>query len=129
MSAFHNSKFETYQAEAREKWGSTHAYRQYEEKRYTERQHRDLMGETDRIMAEFAARMKRGEASHSAEARSLVRLLQDHITRHYYRCTDEILAGLGQMYLADERFKHNIDKHGDGTAAFVSQAIEVYCRK
>ena len=60
---------------------------------------------------------------------ALVAGLQAHITEHYYTCTDEILAGLGKMYIADERFKKNIDKYGDGTAEFASDAIEVYCRK
>ena len=43
-----------------------------------------------------------------------------------YTCTDEILAGLGQMYAADERFKKNIDKYGDGTAEFAKEGIRVY---
>jgi hypothetical protein len=58
-----------------------------------------------------------------------VKTLQDHITGNYYHCTKEILAGLGQMYVADERFKSNIDRHGSGTAAFICEAIAVYCRK
>ena len=32
------------------------------------------------------------------------------------------------MYVFDERFKNNIDKNGDGTAEFVCEAIEIYCR-
>ena len=63
------------------------------------------------------------------EAQALVAKLQAHITENYYTCTDEILAGLGKMYVADERFKKNIDKYGDGTAEFASEAIAVYCRK
>jgi hypothetical protein len=55
--------------------------------------------------------------------------LQAHITENYYTCTDEILAGLGQMYAADERFKKNIDKYGEGTAEFVSKAIAIYCKR
>ncbi|MBR6634885.1 MAG: TipAS antibiotic-recognition domain-containing protein, partial [Clostridia bacterium] len=35
---------------------------------------------------------------------------------------------LGQMYVADERFRNNIDNHALGTAEFVSRAIEVYCK-
>ena len=54
--------------------------------------------------------------------------LQDYITENFYHCTDDILAGLGQMYACDERFKNNIDKCGEGTAEFVSKAIEVYCK-
>ena len=46
-----------------------------------------------------------------------------------YTCTDEILAGLGKMYIADERFKKNIDKYGEGTAEFAAGAIAMYCQK
>ena len=38
------------------------------------------------------------------------------------------LAGLGQMYACDERFKKNIDKYGEETAEFVAGAIEIYFR-
>ena len=44
-----------------------------------------------------------------------------------YHCTDTILKGLGQMYLADQRFQENIDENGLGTAQFMSKAIEIYC--
>ena len=60
---------------------------------------------------------------------SLVQKLQNHITENYYTCTKGILSGLGQMYVADERFKSNIDKHADGTAEFISEAIAVYSQK
>ena len=66
----------------------------------------------------------------SEEAQSLVKNLQDFITNHYYTCTDEILSGLGKMYVGDERFKKNIDKAGGaGTAEFAAKAIEIYCSK
>jgi hypothetical protein len=56
-------------------------------------------------------------------------MLQNHISENYYLCTNEILAGLGQMYVADERFKNNIDKRADGTAEFICEAIAAYCSK
>ena len=52
-----------------------------------------------------------------------------HITANYYTCTDEILAGLGKMYVADDRFKKNIDKYSEGTAEFASAAIAVFCQE
>lgn len=55
--------------------------------------------------------------------------LQNHITENYYTCNREILSGLGQMYVADERFKNNIDKHAEGTAEFISEAIAIYSQK
>ena len=81
------------------------------------------------ILADFSVCMKNGEETDSEKTQNLVKTLQNHITENYYHCTNEILAGLAQMYIADERFKSNIDKHGTGTAEFVSKAIEIYCRK
>jgi hypothetical protein len=131
MKAFDNSEFEKYQAEAREKWGKTEAYKEHGErtKNYSKQKWNSLAEGMDLIMAEFARCMTRGETPDSAEAQDLVKTLQDHITGNYYHCTKEILAGLGQMYVADERFKSNIDRHGSGTAAFICEAIAVYCRK
>ena len=131
MKAFDNSEFEKHKAEAKEKWGSTEAYKEHAERtqNYSQQKWNSLAEGMDNIMAAFAACMARGEAPDSAEAQALVKTLQDHITGNYYHCTNEILAGLGQMYVADERFRSNIDKHGDGTAAFISESIEVCCRK
>lgn len=122
---------ETYRAEAKEKWGKTDAYREFEvkSKGRSKQKWDDLAKEMDAIMAEFALCMKQGESSASSEAKSLVKKLQSHITEHYYLCTDEILLGLGQMYVADDRFQNNIDKHAAGTAAFIRDAIEGYCGK
>ena len=73
--------------------------------------------------------MKSGTEPNSSDAQALVKKLQDYITENYYTCTDEILAGLGQMYVADERFKSNIDKYADGTAEYVSKAIAIYTKR
>ncbi len=80
-------------------------------------------------MSEFAVCMRNGKTPDSKDAQNLVKTLQNHITENYYLCTNEILAGLGQMYVADERFKNNIDKHADGTAEFICEAIGIYCEK
>ena len=58
----------------------------------------------------------------------MVKKWQNFITENYYSCTEEILAGLGEMYVADERFRENIDRHGDGTAQFMGDAITAYCK-
>ena len=81
------------------------------------------------IFAEFASCKGSGASTDSAEAQMLVAKLQAHITVYYYTCTNEILAGLGKMYVSDQRFKENIDKHGDGSAEFASKAIERFCQE
>ena len=120
-----------YNTEARERYGGTAAYREHERKTkdYTKEKWAEANEGLMAIFAEFAACKDNGASADSAEAQALVAKLQAHITANYYTCTDEILAGLGKMYVADERFKKNIDKYGDGTAEFAAGAIEIYCQK
>ena len=119
-----------YETEARSRWGDTDAYREHEQKtkNYTKEKWRDTNDGLIAIFAEFAALKNSGAAADSAEAQALVAKLQAYITENYYTCTDEILAGLGKMYVADERFKNNIDKCGDATAQVTAKAIEIYCQ-
>ncbi len=130
MKAFDNSEYEKFKDEVKEKWGDTEAYSEYTEKSksYNKDKYNSLAEDMDEILAEFAACMKNGAEYDSEEAQSLVIKLQNHITENYYTCTKQILAGLGQMYVADERFRDNIDKYADGTAQFISEAIEFYCK-
>ena len=118
-----------YSEEARERWGKTDAYREHEEKTksYTKEKWAEANDGMMAIFAEFVACKLGGASADSNEAQALVAKLQAHITANYYTCTDEILAGLGKMYVVDERFKKNIDKYGDGTAEFASEAIAVFC--
>lgn len=127
MNAFDNAKFENYKNEVKEKWGNTEAYKEYSQKGYTKDNFNALGEGLERILEEFAICMNSGATFDSVDAQKLVEKLQNYITENFYACTNEILAGLGQMYVADERFKNNIDKHSIGTAEFVSKAIEYYC--
>ena len=114
--------------EARERWGDTPAYREHEQKtkNYTKEKWSEANDGLMAIFAEFAACKESGASADSAEAQAIVAKLQAHITANYYTCTDEILAGLGKMYIADERFKKNIDKYGEGTAEFAAEGIRIY---
>ena len=120
-----------YKIESRSRWGATAAYSEHEQKtkNYTKEKWVEANDGMMTIFAEFAACKDGGASADSNEAQALVAKLQAHITANYYNCTDEILAGLGKMYVADERFKNNIDKYGEGTAEFAAEAIAVYCRK
>ena len=117
--------------EARERWGDTASYREHEQKtkNYTKEKWADANDGLMAIFAEFAACKNNGASADSDEAQVLVAKLQTHITANYYTCTDEILAGLGKIYVADERFKKNIDKYGEGTAEFAAEGIRIYVEK
>ena len=120
-----------YETEARSHWGATDAYCESEQKtkNYTKEKWTEANDGLMAIFAEFAVCNESGASTDSAEVQALVAKLQAHITENYYTCTDEILAGLGKMYVADERFKKNIDKCGEGTAEFASEGIRIYVEK
>ena len=130
FTAFDSSTLDEYSRKAKEQWGSTPAYQEYEEKskNRTKADEKEIMKEFMKVFEEFGA-MKEKEPA-SEEVQSQVKKLQGFITAHYYQCTDEILSGLGKMYAGGGEFTENIDKMGgEGTAEFVSQAIEIYCKQ
>ena len=126
FTAFDNSKLEQYAAEVKERWGNTAAYQESAQRPAAEQ--KDAAAG---LMAQFArmGRLRTGDPA-GQEAQAAVRELQEFITKHFYTCTPEILAGLGQMYTADDRFRASIDAAGgEGTADFAGKAIAVYCTK
>ena len=128
FEVFNKSEIEQYKAEAKAKWGDTQAYQDYERKAATQSDLKsgELANQLMDMFAEIGT--LRHLSPFAKEVQEKITSLQKFITDSYYVCTDEILNGLGQMYVGDERFKNNIDKAGgDGTAEFVSQAISVYC--
>lgn len=134
MTAFDNSAFENkraaYAAEAKERWGPSDAWREYEMKteNYSKETWQALGSAMDEIFAAFADAMTQKLAPESADAQALVKRLQDHISANHYTCTPAILASLGEMYTADARFRASIDRHAPGTADYVGEAIACYCR-
>ena len=128
FSAFDTKKMDEYAAEAKKAWGSTPAYREYEQK--AKGRSKEEMAELNRkmmeIFTEFGAIRQEDPASEKAQA--LVRKLQNFISAHFYTCTDQILSGLGQLYAAGGEMTSNIDSYGgEGTAVFTSQAIRIFC--
>lgn len=114
-----------YAEEVRQRWGSTDAYKESQQRNTDFSQAASLL---DAVFEEFAELDRSGTSPDDEAAKIQVEKLQRCITDNFYTCTNEILAGLGQMYAADVRFKNYIDKHGEGTAEFVSQCIKSYCK-
>ena len=119
-----------YSTEAYDRYGNTDAYREHKEKtkHYSKEKWNDINEGLMSIFAEFAEYKTNGVSSTSDKAQGLVAKLQCYISDNYYTCTNEILAGLGKMYICDERFKKNIDKYGERTAEFAAEAIAIYSK-
>ena len=130
FSAFDTKKLDEYAARAKEAWGDTPAYKEFEQKAKgrTDTENAELNRQMMAIFADFGAIRDTDPAGEAAQA--LVRRLQDFITAHYYNCTEPILSGLGQMYASGGEMTENIDRAGGiGTAEFSAKAIAVYCAK
>lgn len=128
FSAFDKSKLDAYAKEAKEKWGDTAAYREFEKKGKSAMENNAAGEALMRILAEIGA--NRTLSPDAPAVQEKVKALQEHITKNFYPCTKEILASLGQMYTQDERFRANIDAFGgEGTAEFAVRAIESYCKE
>jgi DNA-binding transcriptional MerR regulator len=128
FDVFDHKEIEKYKQEAKEKWGRTEAYKESVRKatgRTTEQESGIAEGLMD-VFREFGA--LRNLPPEDPAVQEKAAHLQQYITDHYYTCTKEILKGLGQMYICDERFRENIDQAaGEGTAEFASRAIAAYC--
>ncbi len=130
FQVFNTQEMEEYARQAKESWGQTPAYREYEQRAdgRSREEEQQIGMELMRIIAEFGE-MKEGAPEEEA-VQAQVKKLQGYISGHYYTCSDEILSSLGQMYAAGGPFTENIDRAGGaGTAEFIHRAIEVCCRK
>ncbi|WP_312644716.1 MerR family transcriptional regulator [Hydrogenoanaerobacterium sp.] len=120
---------EKYAKEAEARWGDTDAFAESKQKTagYGKKEWAAITEEANNIYAAFAANMDNDPSE--PKVQQLVADWHSHITQYYYNCTKEILAGLGEMYVADERFTQNIDRHAIGLAKFMRDAIRIYCEK
>ena len=133
MKSLNNNEYEnakkSYEKEVKEKWGHTDAYKESCEKTagYSKEKQNDVNEGLMAIFSDFAKLMQAGIKPDSHEAKAIAEKLQAYITENFYTCTKEILAGLAEMYVLDERFKENIDKYGEGTAEYARDAIKNHC--
>lgn len=129
FKAFDTKKIDEYAKRAKEQWGKTPEYKEYEKKTQNMSSEEELamVDEFMQIFAEFGKMMSLEPSDEKVQEQ--VKKLQEYITEHFYTCTKEILNGLGKMYSAGGEFTENIDKAGGrGTAEFTDKAIEAYCR-
>lgn len=128
FTAFDTQKIQEYTRQAKQQWGATSAYKEFEQKtaHQTAQEGANMGSRLMEILAVFGGMQHKSPAAPAVQTQ--VKALQAFITEHYYTCTKEIFAQLGQMYGAGGAFTENINAvGGPGTAEFAAKAIEVYC--
>ena len=129
FTAFDTQKIKDYAAQAKQQWGATPEYKEFEQKTApkTEKEVSAMGGQLMEMIAAFGKMQSMDPAAPAVQAQ--VKKLQDFISEHYYTCSKTILGQLGQLYTAGGAFTQNINAAGGpGTAEFASKAIEGYCR-
>ena len=130
FSAFDTRKLDEYSKRAKEQWGKTAAYKEFEEKSkdWTEDTTKTIADDFMKMFVVFGSMKEKDPAD--SDVQEQVKRLQAYITEHFYQCTPEILSCLGHMYSGGGEYTENIDKAGGvGTADFTARAIEIYCGK
>mgnify|MGYP004596101087 FL=1 len=130
FTAFDTQKIQEYTRQAKQQWGATPAYKEFEQKtaHQTAQEAANMGSRLMEILAVFGGMQHKSPAA--PDVQTQVKALQAFITEHYYTCTKEIFAQLGQMYGAGGAFTENINAvGGPGTAEFAAKAIEVYCQQ
>lgn len=128
FSVFDTGKMDEYAKKAKEQWGKTPEYQEFEE-RYRNRSREETQASGREFMQIFAELGKlKGVPPESDDVQELVRKLQEYITENFYTCSEKILLELGRMYAGGGEFADNIDgAGGKGTAEFAAEAIRIYC--
>jgi DNA-binding transcriptional MerR regulator len=123
---FGNGFSDEYQAEAEERWGDTEAWAQSQRRTsaYTKADWVRIKEETDDVEHRFAAALRDGVPADSAAAMDLAEEHRQHISRWFYDCPPEMHAGLGRMYVEDERFTAHYEEVAPGLAQYVSTAVQ-----
>jgi DNA-binding transcriptional MerR regulator len=123
--AFQKQKL-AYAQEAKQKWGHTDRYKQSQRKaaQYSKQEIAEINAKQEQIYQDLAGLMPLGTTDKKVQQK--VHEARMFINDHWYECSKQQFAGLGQMYINDPRFKTNIDKHGEGFAVFLNQAIGEY---
>lgn len=132
FEAFDSKKLDEYAKQAKEYWGKTAAYQEFEQKNAARSEEEtQSAGETlMKFFTEFGALKSRNLNPADDEVQKQVAALQAYITEHFYHCTEEILQSLGAMYGGGGEMTENIDRAGGaGCGVFVNRAIEEYCRR
>ena len=129
FTVFDTRKLDEYAERAKQQWGQSEQYKEFEEKSkdWTKEDELHMANDFMKVFEEFGAMKDQDPAAEQVQAQ--VEKLQDYITEHFYKCTDEILLSLGKMYSGGGEFTENIDKAGgEGTAEFTAKAIEIFCK-
>jgi DNA-binding transcriptional MerR regulator len=116
---------EEWQAEAEERWGDTDAWPESRRRAdaYTKEDWQRIGEQTGAVERDATALFLDGADPTSQAAMDVAERHRQAISDNFYDCTYEIHVGLGEMYVADDRFRAHYDRQAEGLAEWLQVAI------
>jgi DNA-binding transcriptional MerR regulator len=127
--AFDGFDHTRHEQEVTERWGRA-AYEEGDrwwrslsdtEKKAFQQQHLD-------IARDFGAARGAGSPADGEDVQAIAQRLVDWLSITTNPTKDYVI-GLGEMYVSDPRFRANYDRHGEGTAVLVRDALKIYAER
>ena len=117
-----------YEAETRERWGETDAYKESARRtaRYTKDDWKRIMAQQKAVTDGYVASMEAGDALDSPTVFAVVEKHLASISDNFYTLPGEMFGNLAEMWVADQRFTKNIDKAKPGLAQFQHDAVSAW---
>jgi DNA-binding transcriptional MerR regulator len=116
-----------YEQEVTERWGKE-AYDRSNRwwSALSEQERKAIMQEQADIARDFGAARGAGLAADSDDVQAITARQYAWLGHSSGQVGKEYFTNLGEMYVADPRFTANYDKHGEGTAVLIRDAMRVY---
>lgn len=126
LEVFGDFNPDDYEEEVQERWGNTEAYKQSaaRTKRYTKDDWKRFKEEGEANGARMIKLFDAGVAPDDPRAMDVAETARLQIDKWFYDCSREMHSCLGDMYVADERFKQNYEKMRPGMAEWFRDAIK-----
>lgn len=119
---------DAYKKEARERWGDTDAYKESQRRvaQFTKDDWARIKSETDANLKALVDLMLAGKEPASPEVQAEIAKHHAGIER-FYPCSPTMYRGLGEMYLADQRFADTYRQYHKDLPEFLVRGIHAFC--
>ena len=117
-----------YEEEVKQRWGNTAMYAESQKKwsGYSTEQKEAIKVEGAKLTARMVGSSPEASVD-DADVQAAVEEYFDYLNKYFYTCDLEFLRNLADMWVTDPRFAANYERVRKGGAAFVRDAVHLYC--
>lgn len=117
-----------YEEEVKQRWGDTPMYAESQKKwsSYSAEQKEAIKAEGGRLTKRMTG-SDVNTPTDDADVQTAVGEYFAYLNKYFYTCDLDFLRNLADMWVADARFAANYESVREGGAAFVREAVHLYC--